>query len=208
MSFYNMTNETCENPQIQSPLNRASKDKFLLVLNIPYALKEQVKKDSSLDITTLQLSIFGAIVPDIAVPEVSVRFGGQNLNVSSYSRPNYPPLNINFVVDNKYENYYVLWKWLEIMNTPRESLYGGLDNKLIATETGLNTEYQTDLSILALNEYNQTEIEFFYTKAFITNLGSINYNYRDGELIECTAQFHYSQLNIKKTPSNIIPGSE
>jgi len=205
-----MSELNCTNPQLQSPLNRASKDKFVMVLNLPPVLRGRFKDDPLLDIESLQLSVYGTIVPDITVLETDVRFGGQNLHLSSYARPTYPPLVINFLVDNNYQNYYVLWKWLEIVNDPTTSLYDGSNpiTQQVQLESGNAMEYQTDLSVLALNEYNESIIEFFYKKAFISTLGAINYNYRDGEILECSAQFHFSQLDVKRKKINSLPDSE
>jgi hypothetical protein len=195
-----MPEEICTNPQLQSPLNRASKDKFIMVLELPHILRARSPGDPFLDIETLQMSVFGTIVPDITVPEIDVRFAGQNLHLSTYTRPNYPPLTVNFVVDNDYKNYYLLWKWLEVMNLPLDDKYGGSDPISMSSkyEIGNQFEYQTTLSILALNEYNDVALEFKYYKAFVSSLGGITYSYRDGEILEASAQFHFSQLDIKK----------
>jgi len=193
--------DTCENPTQQSVLNRSSKDKFLLVLNLPQVLKKAAITDSSIDIDPLQISVHGTIVPAVAVPPVEVRFGGQSYNVSSYSRPNYPPLTVNFIVDNSFRNYWVLWKWMSILNSPTGSLYAGTPSELETykdrVNSGINTEYQSDFSIFSLNEYNQKTVEFMYHNAFITGLGAINYSYRDEGIIESTAEFQFSQLDIK-----------
>ena len=128
-----MSDSTCENPQIQSPLNRASKDKFYLILNLPYILRNSsdplLKKPDP-----LQISVFGTIVPPINVPAVEVRFGGQSTNVSSHSRPNYGPLSLSFVVGNDYTNYFILWKWLAAMNDPKTSLYNSTPLKQQTTK--------------------------------------------------------------------------
>ena len=94
-------NDLCETPQPtqQSVLNRPGKDKFILVLNLPQVLRKQSLADDLINIDPLQISIFGTIVPDVAVPSNEVRFGGQSYNVSSYTRPNYQPLTVNFVVE-------------------------------------------------------------------------------------------------------------
>jgi hypothetical protein len=206
-----MSDATCTNPQLQSPLNRSSKDKFIMILDLPYVLKSKSVTDPLIDINPLQISIFGTIVPDIIVPEVDVRYAGQNFHLSTYTRPNYPPLTINFVVDNDYKNYYVLWKWLDAMNIALESFYGGNDqlNGDERVMVGSQFEYQTTFSIVALNEYNEPALEFKYSKAFLSTLGGINYSYRDGEIIEASAQFHFSQLDvIKNQPkTNIIQQS-
>jgi len=193
--------DLCEQPQAtqQSSLNRSGKDKFLLVLNLPEVIKKQ--NDKKLKIDPLQISVFGTIVPSIQIPSVEARFGGQTFNVTSYSRPNYPPLTVNFVVDNSFQNYWILWKWLSVLNDPRDSYYKGTNPKFETFKdrinSGIVTEYQTNFSVIGLNEYNQPKIEFIYYNGFITNLGSISYNYRDPELIESTAEFQFSQLEVK-----------
>lgn len=200
-----MSDITCENPQFQSPLNRASKDKFILALNLPPILRKRALEDLCLDIDSLQISVYGTVIPTISVPAVELRYGTHSANFTSFNRPNYPPLSVNFVVDNEFKNYYVLWKWLAVLNDPREGHYAGSKYTEFPTkkqlDIGLNTEYQTTLSILALNEYNKTIMEFVYYNAFITSLGGIQYSYRDGEIIETTAEFQFNQLDIIK-PKN------
>jgi hypothetical protein len=194
--------DLCDTPQAtqQSVLNRSGKDKFILILNLPQILKKQSVSNDLINLDPLQISIYGAVVPAIAVPSNEARFGGQSYNVTSYTRPNYPPLTVNFVVDNKFRNYWLLWKWLTILNSPNESFYTGTDPRFETfkdrIDSGIVTEYQTNMSVVGLNEYNQKTIEFVYKNSFITNIGPINYNYRDPELIESTVDFQFSQLEV------------
>ena len=147
------------------------------------------------------MSVHGTIVPQIQVPSNEVRFGGQSYNVSSHSRPNYQPLTVNFIVDNKFYNYWLLWKWLDVLNTARGSLYDGTPEKnrtkAYNLDQGTLLEYQSNLTLLSYNEYNQRIVEFTYYNAFITNLGAINYSYRDDAIIETVAEFQFSQLGIE-----------
>jgi hypothetical protein len=189
------------NPTQQSILNRSSKDKFLLVLNLPPVLKKRSIEDKNISIDPLQVSVHGSVVPTISVPPQALGFGGQTYNVTSYARPNYAPLKVNFIVDNSFNNYYVLWKWLSILNDPRESEYSGTPPNLTTYKDNIEAglpEYQTNISLLALNEYNESILEFTYYNAFITTLGGIDYSYRTSDLIESSAEFQFSQLDIKK----------
>jgi hypothetical protein len=187
--------EICVNPELQSPYNVSSKDKFILILNLPKILRETLPRvDDSSPLNKIEISIFGSVVPSIAVEPIDVRYGGQTVKFSSHSRPAYGPLNVNFIVDNKYENYFILWKWLEILNDPTMSVYNGTNKPTNSNET----EYQTTFSILALNEYNKPSIEFRFHNAFLTRLGEINYDYKNGDLLESTAEFHFSQLTMDK----------
>lgn len=195
-------NDLCETlqPTQQSVLNRPGKDKFLLVLNLPYILRKQSLNNDLINLDPLQISIFGTVVPSIQVPPNEARFGGQSYNVTSYTRPNYSPLTVSFVIDNKFHNYWILWKWLTVLNDPKNSLYAGTDSKLETwrdrLESGMLAEYQTNFSVIGLNEYNQKSIEFIYYNGFITNLGGINYDYTDSEIIKSTAEFQFSQLDV------------
>lgn len=195
-------NDLCETsqPTQQSVLNRTSKDKFLLVLNLPQVLKKQSLENELIKIDPLQISIFGTIVPDIQIPPNEARFGGQTYNVSSYARPNYSPLTVSFIIDNKFANYWILWKWLTVLNDPKQSLYTGTDAKLETwkdrLQAGILTEYQTNFSVIGLNEYNEKTIEFIYYNGFITSLGGITYDYNDSEIIKSTAEFQFSQLDV------------
>lgn len=187
-----------DNPQLQSSLNRSSKDKFYMILDLPYVLRKRAEKDPHISIDPLQISVHGTIVPDIAVPEIDMRFLGQNLHLSTYARPNYPPITINFVVDSQYKNYYLLWQWLDSMNMAIKDVYGGTKSP-DPLMVGDQFEYQTTIKIVAVDEYNEPVIEFIYSKAFLSTLGGLNYSYREGSsLVEATATFHFSQLDVKK----------
>jgi len=192
------------NPTVQSPLNIGLKDKFVLVFNLPRVLKDLSKTDLNISEEPIQISIFGTVVPDIQIPTQEISYLGQTYNTTSYTRPNYPPLAVNFVIDNQFKNYWILWKWLAILNSPTESLYNGTDPKLYSWKErildGTLTEYQTNLSLLCKNEYNQTIIEFKYLNAFITNLGGINYDYSDSDIIKSSVNFQFSQLDVNYKP--------
>jgi hypothetical protein len=192
-------NETCLNPSEQSVLNRPSTDKFILILNLPHIIKGEVQDKDRLKIDPLQISVYGSVVPQIEIPAIPVPHGGQTYNITSITRPNYTPLEVNFVVDSEFSNYWVLWKWLAALNHPRESGYIGAqgnDRKELAKKIG-QAEYETTVTLLGLNEYNKAVIEFTYFNSFITNLGGINYNYRENQIVESSFRLQYSQFDVK-----------
>ena len=193
-----------ENPSMQSSLNIASLDKFILVLNLPYALRQEAITDDTISIEPLQIKVHGAVVPSVQVHSNEVRYAGQSYNVSSHSRMNYNPLAVNFIIDNHFKNYWIIWKWLGLLNTYNESLYGRGGSKIppssrsaAGAELGTLIEYQSNFSMLALDEYNTPIAEFVYYNAFPVSLGPINYSYRTPEYIESSAEFQFSQLEMK-----------
>ena len=189
---------------VQSPFNKSRKDKFILVLNTPYALRNISSNfnsgANSIIPDSLQFSVFGSIVPDIRVPSASVRYGGQTFAQTSHSREPYPPLTVNFTVDNQFNNYWVIYTWLNLLNNEKTGIFDQ-NGLLPEVKTHPNNskplyDYKTNISIFALDEYNNRTVEFIYTDAFPTNLGGIDYSYRNEGEIETNFSFEYSQLLV------------
>ena len=190
-------------PVIQAPLNKARKDKFILVLTIPNILKglniRTPREDLFFNLDTLQFSVYNINVPTISIPEVPLHIYQQNYNVTSYDRPPYAPATINFAVDNEFKNYWVIWKWLQMINEPNDARYA--DKKVFPSgppETIPTTyNYQTDIVVFGLDEYNNKKSRFDFKYCFPTTLGELNYNYRDPEETDCYFSFVFNQLDIQ-----------
>lgn len=192
-----------ELPVTQSHLNKLRKDKFTLILTIPQILKtvqtRRTRGDEYLNLDSLQFSLYSANIPQINIPEIPLHYAGQNYNITSYDRPAYPPVRVNFAVDNEFKNYWVLWKWMQLLNDPIQSTYAGKNifpagaPKL---QPDIRTDYQTNIVIRSKDEYNTDKVEFTFNHCFITRLGDIDYNYRDAEEIDCSFEFVFNQLDI------------
>ncbi len=195
-----MSNDTS---YIQSPFNKSRADKFLMSFNLPPSLRDIVSKfersENKIILDSLQFSIFGCIVPQIEVQPVNVRYAGQTLAQSSHSRQVYEPNTVNFTIDNRFNNYWVIYTWLNLLNNDKQGVYD-IDKK---TPPRPNLDYRTNISVYALDEYNKRTMEFLYTDAFPTALGSIQYNYRDPSEIESAFTYSYSQIIIKPIDSSI-----
>jgi hypothetical protein len=189
----------------QSALNRSRNDKFSLIIELPLKLKElydaTLKEENKID--SLQFSIFGSPVPEIKIPSVDIPYGGQVYKTSSTSRPVYNDLNIKFLVDNGYKNYWILWKWLDLFNDHKK---GGTT----LTEVLGTSKYSNDIPILespmkdfvskfwifGLDEFNNKIISFSYTNAFPTSLGQLNFNNQNSDEITCEVSFSFNQLHV------------
>lgn len=199
----------------QSVLNKNRKDKFLLILNLPDALKginvfNTTERDSNnLSLDSLQYSVYGTVVPSTVMPAVNLPYAGQSLNVAAGKRDNYQEITVNFTVDNRFNNWWVLWKWLNFINNAKtstldnENLVNFTQIKTSASEAILNSSvgtlqpYQTLITVFGLDEYNQKKIQWNYSKAFITKLDGITYSYRDPDQIESSFTFSFSQLTAE-----------
>jgi hypothetical protein len=189
---------------LQPALNRSRNDKFVLLLDLPIAMKKQYNNtiDKYFSIDPLQLSIYGSPVPQVSIPAISVPFGGQIHKVSSMSRPEYNPLSIKFLVDNGYKNYWIIWNWMNLFNDAKTSsseITKGVDLLNKSKDPVINNpvkEYISSFSIFGLDEYNNKIISFQYSNAFPTSLGEINFSNQDPSEINCSVTFAFNQLNV------------
>lgn len=183
-------------PIFQSPFNKQRRDKFICVLTIPTVLRDQVKdiarRNNSVNFDSIQFSIYGAVAPPIEIPPVLIPYAGQTFKVTSYTRPSFPHLKIDFTVDNQFNNYWVIFKWLEVFNNSTQSIF---DPTAPITDS-LANQYMTDISIYGLDEYNKKTVRFDYLRAFPISLEGIDYNDRDPGEMECGFEFAYHQLKM------------
>jgi len=193
----------------QSQLNKSRKDKFLLVFNLPPILKNNntsnlsIRSNNIINQNSIQFSVYGSIVPQIQVPDIIAPYSGQSYKISSNSRPPYENISINFTVDNQFNNYWVIYSWLNLLNNQQQSIYdaeqivpdGAISNKSGKLATPLQPQsYQTDFTVYGKDEYDNNVIQFTYTKAFPVSLGNIEYNYREPGEMETTFEFAFSQF--------------
>ena len=196
-----------QNKSQQSHLNKNRLDKFILVFQLPPALRQINKSNERGSFTvnedSLQVSVYGVVVPELTVPAIQIPYAGSNLYNSSHSREPYPPVKVDFTIDNEFNNYWTLYKWLDLMHDEKSGLY---DDDDLAEQNILEgalpgpfkfSDYQTDMKLYGLDEFNNKRVEFTYKKAFPITLGGINYNYRDVNQIESSLTFVYSQIHTK-----------
>ena len=201
----------------QSQLNKSRLDKFLCVINIPEGLRGindnniGSTANNKINENSLQFSVYGAVVPDVTVPDVILPYAGQSFKLSSNTRPPYANVTVSFTVDNKFNNYWVIYKWLDLLNDDKESVFDAAD---IADTTKVSSQsrtsdkkrnrsstppelYQSLITIYGMDEFDKPVVQFDYTKAFPVSLGGINYNYRESGEIEIEFEFAFSQLIVK-----------
>ncbi len=201
----------------QSQLNKSRLDKFLCVINLPEGLRGindnniGSTANNKINENSLQFSVYGAVVPDVTVPDVILPYAGQSFKLSSNTRPPYANVTVSFTVDSKFNNYWVIYKWLDLLNDDKESVFDAQD---IAETTKVSSEsrtsdkernrsstppelYQSLITIYGMDEFDKPIVQFDYTRAFPVSLGGINYNYRESGEIEIDFEFAFSQFLVK-----------
>lgn len=182
----------------QSILNKASEDKFLLVFDIPPILKSRNRHFNQSNVNfikeSVQFSISKTTVPEITVPAVEIRDVGSTLYVSSHSKNSYPPVTVEFKIDNEYKNYWTIYKWLNLLHDEKLGHYNA--DEIGAIHNSMD-DYQTDLTIFGMDEFNNKRIKFIYKKAFPTTLESIQYDYQATDELISGFTFVYSQMHVE-----------
>lgn len=141
----------------------------------------------------LEYNIFGHEVPEVSIPPQALDYNGHTLNVTSHKRENGSPLDVNFLVDNLYSNYWVIWKWLDLMWKEDEGIAGYGDVRRLPPK-----EYMTKITIYALDGYNTRRISWTYHNAFVTKLKGIRFDHQDQEGIKSAFSFAYSHVTCSK----------
>lgn len=180
----------------QAIYNKARKDKFVLILSVPEILKniERVESPESkyINFDHIQYTIYGNITPDIVVPSVGVSWGGQEIKISSHSREPYGHNHVKFDVDNEYKNWWVIYRWLNVLNDELFSYYN--EDQTIEkgeAEKALQ-KYSTNFIVYAMDEYNNRKMKFTYTGCFPVSLQKIDYDERDPDIVKSEFEFAYS----------------
>jgi hypothetical protein len=182
----------------QSQLNTTRKDKFSLVIDIPKILQPILKKEERYchggNLERLEMNIWGFVVPDIKINVMEKGYGGQVLKFSNLSRPVYPPITVNFTIDNRFDNYFILYKWLDIQNDEDISTFDG--KSLDPNSHAHLNDYATTFTVYALDEYDKPTARWDYKGAFPSSLGAINSSQRETTVLEGSFTFEFSQLKM------------
>ena len=106
----------------QSLFNKARTDKFIMVLDLPKALKDINTSDdrntSSVNSDTIAYSVFSTQIPEVHVHDTEGKYSGQTFHFTSHVRPEYGNVTVGFTVDNEFNNYWVITRQLN------SALYG------------------------------------------------------------------------------------
>ena len=133
-------------------------------------------------------------MPGINVNAIEQHYSGQVFKFSGHHRPEYGNITVNFVLDSQFNNYWVIYKWINLMNHNKEAFF--YKDQMPLKDSPF-VDYATNFTIFGLDEYDNKKIQFDYIGVVPVALGAINYNYQDADQIESTFEFSFSQLTSK-----------
>lgn len=187
-------------PAVDSNLNRAYNDKFLFSANLPDALKNvknryiQLAQESGITRDVIDFSLIGVNIPTITTRSENLKYAGSSVNVSTHTRDPYDPLTIKFTIDNRYSNYLTIYTWLNFIY---DANAGYFDSHNLSKTHDI-TSYQCNISVTALNDYQEPVIQWIFTHAYPSKLDALEYDYQKGAEIPCSATFEFAQMFVRQ----------
>ena len=186
----------------QSIFNKSRLDKFILTIVLPKCLSDKerslgdTRSEDYIKLDSLQFSVYGSVVPKNIIPQQDVRYAGGNVYVSGHSKPSYDPVSVNFTIDNRFNNYWVINKWINMMRDEKSGIFvPTMEQKNV----GLGL-YSSDFVLTAKDEFNKDVIQWIYKSAFPISLGEISYSDRDSKEIETTFDFVFKSIETILLP--------
>lgn len=191
---------------LNSPLNKTYEDKFYFLFKLPDALRNLRSKyatrlhDAGITKDSIRFSLIDAEIPQMVIKSQNVKQAGGGIYLSTHTIDEYDPVTITFKIDEKYNNYFVIYEW---MNYIRNENKGYFDSENLSKVANL-TAYGTNMSIVTLDPYNHEVSQHIFTYAFPTSLSSIKLNYQNTGEIVCSATFVFTQMYLRNYVMNKI----
>lgn len=183
----------------QSYLNKARTDKFRVTVPLPAGLRNIdtriIRSIDFVDKDSINFSIYAINIPPVIVEPIDMKFGGQTPRVSSLARAPYDPVEVKFVIDNMYANYWLLYTWMNLLNDERTGYMTRRANTQNVTES--IEEYTTSIIVAGIDEYNNNVIEYNFIGCVPQEIGGISYNYQETNEIESSFKFRFNQMQVK-----------
>jgi hypothetical protein len=109
----------------------------------------------------------------------------------------YGEFNIEFKVDEDFQNYLELYNWITALGFPDNySQRAAIDANPSYTGTGV----YSDISLIALNSAKNPNYEIVFQDAFPTSLGDVVFDstMQDVNFVTSSASFIYTEYTINK----------
>ena len=105
----------------------------------------------------------------------------------------YGDLDLSFVIDEDMENYLEILRWLEGIGTPASS---DQYKSLAASKDGITS----DIRVIVQNSHKNPNMEFIFTDAFPTSMGSVELDITQSEIVypKAIVSFRYNNFKVNK----------
>ena len=137
----------------------------------------------------LLLNIFSTVIPSLSIVEEDLRWQG-NRTKRALIPLVFEQWSVNFVVDSLFENWHIIFKWMEYINN---------NNDKIAE---FHKNYSVDASLAITDNYRQGVLGIRFVSVWPTTLGEVNLSQREGDVqIESSIGFNYDYFVVEEPPT-------
>lgn len=151
-------------------------------LDIPMLPVMDDIKDSDI----LTLNIFETITPAISLSTNDVRWMGAKIPIQG-AEIDFDDLTVQFVVDNKWDNWFYLYKWITFVNNNKDKFVEDFRN------------YCVDVTMFITDNYGDDVLRIDFTNVIITSLNDTSMSSKDGEEnLICGAVLKYQRYECTK----------
>lgn len=188
-----------ERVQNLSSLSKASKDKFILGVDIPLCVKQKTYSSArgcnAVKADDLLVSLVSVNVPAIKLGTTQLKYSGRSVAMPKHSREN-EQIDVGFIIDDKYSNYWVLWQWAEFIASDAHGFAGRDSTRAISQQHDNSqvslAQLSTTMSLYALDGFNSPVGEWVFKGCVLSSLDSIPFDYHGDEQIQCKFSFEYT----------------
>lgn len=165
---------------VDTNLDKSSPKNFKLILPIIPEI-ETIK-----DVKELSINIHSTILPSMSLAENEAHWQGTKA-FHNTSKLEFGDFNVDFIVDSKLLNWYILYKWLTYINNNKDKM------------AEIPQNYMIDSSLLISNNFNIPIMKVIFHYFYITTLNDVIFSYRDGDaILESSAIFRFSYFEAFK----------
>jgi len=143
-------------------------------------------EDTISDANPLILNIFSTVLPGLSFGEEEHRWQG-NKTKRALVPLIFEPWNVNFVVDSLFENWQILFNWMNYIND---------NNDKIAEYHNL---YTVDAALTITDNWRQSILGVRFVDVWPTSIGEVTLSQREGDVqIESSASFNYDYFVLEE----------
>ena len=141
-------------------------------------------------------------VPNISIPMLESKFMHERqLHPNPIGARELQTVNIEFIMDERMRNYYLLYSWIYYMRYGRTC-----GKKSLKGDELLRMDCIDAIEFVSLNNDNKIISKMKFKHAIITDIGSWNGTYGSAEVVTFSATFNYETVELLLEDTEDIDG--
>lgn len=155
-----------------------------------------------LDIHILNNYIKSVNIPNFSIPMLETKYlHERQLHPNPIGARDLQTINIEFILDERMANYYLLESWIYFMRYGKSCGKTNLDGKEL-----LRMDCIDAIEVVSLNNDGKIISKMKFNHAIISDLGNFNLQYGSSDIVTFAATFHYETIELLLENTEDIDG--